>query len=223
MRELAVKSFMFGKTRQNLPIMAHHFGSAGPKVLILGGVHGDEWEGIVAAHGLLKSFYTSFTYRLQLTMVPQFNLDGILHSQRKNAMQVDLNRNLPTNDWTSNVSEERYFPGESANSEPENQALVQWLETHRPQLIISLHSWKPMLNVNGNCRPEAEVLHKLTGYEIVDSIGYPTPGCLGTYCGLERDMPTLTYELEREMPVDLIVNAHVPALLEALKTTEERF
>lgn len=89
--------------------------------------------------------------------------------------------------------------------------------------MISLHSWNPLLNVNGGCKPEAEVIASLTRYKIEESIGYPTPGCLGTYCGLERDMPTLTYELQRDMKPKEILNQHVPAILEALKVTEERF
>ena len=72
---------------------------------------------------------------------------------------------------------------------------VSWLTTLAPAFILSLHSWKPLLNVNGACRPEAEAIASRTGYIIEESIGYPTPGCLGTYTGLERAIPTLTYEI----------------------------
>ena len=217
-----MNSFIFGHTVNNLPITAYNFGSSGPRVLILGGVHGDEIEGVWAASALLNRFAINFSFRLQLTICPLFNYEGVLLRQRKNPNSVDLNRNLPTNDWTSDVAQEKYHPGAEANSEPENQALVQWLEENNPSLIISLHSWKPLLNTNGNCKSEAEIISKLTGYEIHDSIGYPTPGCLGTYTGLERDMPTITYELERGMDVKPILKTHVPAILEALKVTEER-
>ena len=217
-----MKSFKFGNTSEGLPIMAERYGSQGPRVLILGGVHGDEWEGIVAAKALQNRFIESFTYKLQLTLVPIFNFDGALKGQRKNANGVDLNRNLPTNDWTADVKEERYFPGPEANSEPENQALVAWLAENKPHLVISLHSWKPLININGRCIEEAEVIAKMTHYEIKDSIGYPTPGCLGTYCGLERDMPTITYEIERNLAPKQIIAKHIPAILEALKVTEER-
>ncbi|MCB0422733.1 MAG: DUF2817 domain-containing protein [Bdellovibrionales bacterium] len=218
-----MKSFMFGQSSLGLPILGYQFGNAGPRVLILGGVHGNEWEGIVAAQGLLKRFFESFTYSLDLTIVPVFNPDGAMHGQRKNANGVDLNRNLPTNDWTAEVAKEDYYPGIEPNSEPENQALTRWVQEKKPQLVISLHSWNPLLNVNGGCKPEAEVIASLTRYKIEESIGYPTPGCLGTYCGLERDMPTLTYELQRDMKPKEILNQHVPAILEALKVTEERF
>jgi len=215
-----VKSDIFGHTRQQLPIITYNFGNLGPRVLILGGVHGDEWEGVVAAKVLLNRFAQGSLPRLQVTLVPILNLDGVLTCQRKNSAGVDLNRNLPTQDWTSEVSSDRYSPGTSANSEPENQSLTKWLEENKPRLVLSLHSWKPLLNTNGNCTEVAQVISKHTGYEIKDSIGYPTPGCLGTYCGLEREMPTLTYELERGLQPNKIVTIHVPAILEALKVVE---
>lgn len=218
-----MKSFIFSKSVNQLPIIGHNFGNNGPKVLVLGGVHGNEWEGVFAAKALLGKFMEAFTYKLQLTIVPEFNVDGILAGQRKNANSIDLNRNLPTNDWTPDVAKDDYNPGPEPCSEPENQGLVTWLKEHKPQFVLTLHSWKPVLNTNGNCKPEAETIASLTNYEIVDSIGYPTPGCLGTYCGLERDMPTLTYEIERNIDSKIIIQKHIPAILEALKTTEKRF
>lgn len=216
-------TFQFGQTATHLPILAHRFGRSGPQVLILGGVHGNEPEGVIAALGLVQKFIQAYTYKLRTTLVPMFNLDGILAQNRRNARGVDLNRNLPTKDWTREVKEEKYFPGTEPNSEPENKALVSWIDEHKPNLIISLHSWHPLLNINGNCRPEAEILARLTGYEIKEDIGYPTPGCLGTYCGLERDIPTLTYEIARGLDHEPILGVHVKALLEALKVTEGRF
>jgi murein peptide amidase A len=217
-----MQTFLFGKSRGGLPLTAYRFGSIGPKVLVLGGVHGDEIEGVIAAQGLLNRFIESFPYRLQLTLVPMFNMDGVLRRTRSNAAGIDLNRNLPTKDWTSDVANPRYFPGKQANSEPENQALVSYLETERPTFILSLHSWKPMLNINGNCRREAEEIAKHTGYIIEETIGYPTPGCLGTYSGLEREMPTITYEIERGLNDQAILDIHVPAICEALKVVEQR-
>jgi protein MpaA len=98
--EKKVKSFVFGHTEQGLPIPAYHFGASGPNVLVLGGVHGDEVEGVIASYGLLNRFSKAYSYRLQIDLVPMFNLDGVINKQRTNYNQIDLNRNLPTNDWT---------------------------------------------------------------------------------------------------------------------------
>jgi protein MpaA len=215
-------SFIFGKTTTELPIVGYRFGNQGPKVLIIGGVHGDEIEGVWAANGLLSAVADHFDFRIQLTLVPMFNLDGVLARDRRNSNKIDLNRNLPTNDWSSDVASERYFPGLKANSESENQALVRYLESNeKPSLIVSLHSWKPMLNINGNCRSVAEAICATTGDIIEESIGYPTPGCLGTYAGLERAIPTLTYEIERGLDQASILRVHVPALLNGLRFIEK--
>jgi len=219
---LDIKSFIFGYSSSNLPIPAYRFGSGGHEVLILGGVHGDEAEGVVAAHGLLNIFAKDFLLNLTLTLVPMFNIDGVVAKQRKNSNNVDLNRNLATKDWTAEVSEEKYHPGKAPNSEPENQALVKFIKDSHLRFVLSLHSWNPLLNVNGDCLGEAKVLEKLTGYEIKDSIGYPTPGCLGTYCGLERNIPTLTYEIKRGSSIKEILQTHPSAIIEALKITEGR-
>jgi protein MpaA len=217
-----MKSFIFGITSTGLPIPAYRFGSSGPRVLILGGVHGDEIEGVWAGYSLLKTFAEKFPLQIQLTLVPAFNLDGVLARNRRNGRGVDLNRNLATKDWSDVVATERYHPGPRAGSEPENRALAKFLDEEKPQFILSLHSWKPMLNINGNCRAEAEAIAKSTGYVIEETIGYPTPGCLGTYAGLERETPTLTYEIERGLDQESVLKIHVPAILEALKVSERR-
>ena len=215
------KSYHFGDTRMGLSISAYSFGHKGPEVLILGGVHGDETEGVIAANGLLRVFDQSFPFQLKVTLVPMFNLDGILKNQRRNAHNVDLNRNLPTTDWSPEAIKERYNPGPFAGSEPENQALIKYLKDKKPIFIITLHSWEnPMLNTNGDCQAVAKTISAHTKYKITSDIGYPTPGSLGCYCGLERQIPTITYELERGLCSKTILKNHVPAILEGLKVLE---
>jgi protein MpaA len=77
------------------------------------------------------------------------------------------------------------------------------------------------LNINGNCLPQAQAIAHLTGYKIDADIGYPTPGCLGTYAGIERNWPTLTYEIERGLGIDKILSIHTPAVMKALQLMEE--
>lgn len=215
-----MESTIFGLSRLQIPIPCWNFGKQGPRVLLLGGVHGDEPEGVTAAHGILSHFLSNFDYRLKLTLVPMLNADGVILHQRTNGAGVDLNRNLPTKDWTSEARAPRYNPGEKAGSEPENQAITKFIEIEKPQLIISFHSWEPMINVNGDCKGEADIIAKLTGYRVTDDIGYPTPGSLGTYAGQERKIPTITYEIQREMPLNQVIANHVRPALEALRYTE---
>ncbi|MEN0057947.1 MAG: succinylglutamate desuccinylase/aspartoacylase family protein [Bdellovibrio sp.] len=215
-----MKTSIFTYTSKGLPVLAYEFQNGGPEVLILGGVHGDEIEGVIASQALLNSFMQGFPFKLNVTLVPQFNLEGVVFKTRGNGRGVDLNRNLPTKDWSPEVKTPRYHPGTAPGSEKENEGLIQYIENKKPVFILSLHSWHPVLNVNGDCRQVAEVLAQHTGYKIDDDIGYPTPGCLGTFTGLERQIPTLTYEIERGLVAEKILEIHVPAILESLKTLE---
>jgi protein MpaA len=213
---------IFSKTSLGLPVIAYEFFNGGPEVLILGAVHGDEIEGSIATQKLLESFMLHFPYKLNLTLVPFFNTEGVLLRTRGNARGIDLNRNLPTQDWSPEIKTPRYNPGPKALSEPENLGLVNYIEQKKPKLILSLHSWHPVLNVNGNCLEFATVLQEHTGYKIDSEIGYSTPGCLGTYAGLERNCPTLTYEFERGLAPEKILEIHVPAILAALHVCESK-
>jgi len=216
-----MEMFKFGETVLGLPIHGYRFkaptATEGAKahVLVIGGVHGDEPEGVVAGRTLLEIFRTKFDLDLNLTLVPEFNPEGVLLKTRGNSNGVDLHRHLPTRDWSPIAATKRYHPGPSPLSEKENQALVEWLKHHPVQLIISLHSWKPMLNTNGEI-PEAQIISKMTGYVIEPDIGYPTPGSLGTYAGHENKIPTLTYEIERDITFDKILKTPVPAIIAGL-------
>ena len=217
-----LKTKIFATSSQGLPIISYLFGSTGPVVLILGGVHGDEPEGNYIALGLLKKWMSHFPYKLQIHLVPCFNIEGSLTAQRANANQVDLNRNLPTKNWTPQFEKKRYHPGPKACSETENKKLVEWIDNNPVKLIISLHSWNPMINTNGSCQPESEIIANAIGYKLTDDIGYPTPGSLGDYCGLERNIPVITYEAKRGDSIKAALNKHVPAIEKALFETEKR-
>ncbi len=227
-----MKMINLGFTKLGLPIHAYHFLPAKmqptdsitnnlAKALVIGGVHGDEPEGVVASRGLLEQFRQNYSLQLDLILIPEMNPEGVLLKTRGNSNKVDLNRNLPTKDWSPVAATERYHPGPSPESEAENKILVRLINDYKPHVIFSLHSWKPMLNING-LLPEADVISKITGYIIDPDIGYPTPGSLGTYAGHEKKIPTLTYEVERDISFDQIIKIHVPAIIEGLKVSQNR-
>lgn len=220
-----MKTYIFGQTLLNKPIIAHEWGEKNhPHLFVLGTVHGDEVEGTTAAWGLLQKLIEApLNLNIRLTVVPILNADGCLAKTRQNSRGVDLNRNLPTKDWTQEFEKVRYYPGKTKNSEPENQALVKFIEDQKPQFIISLHSWKPMLNTNGDCSGVAEAIAEVCKYNIEPDIGYPTPGSLGAYAADDRQIPTITYEIERDMDQQAIIDLHVPALLAGIKAFDQRY
>lgn len=221
-----MRIYQFGQTAKNLPIFAYEFGVHDTNhVLILGGVHGDEIEGVITARDLLSRLMKNASHfdRMKVTLVPELNPEGVLHKTRGNLNGVDLNRNLPTRDWSPEVKTPRYHPGSSPMSEPENQALCAFIEEHSLKFILSLHSWNPMLNINGDCLEEAEILAASTGYRIDRDIGYPTPGSLGTYGATENGIPTITYEIERGQKQEDILKMHPPAIWKLLEYLNQKF
>lgn len=190
---------ILGYSHEQRPIELHRPCQGSVDLLVIAGVHGDEPEG----YGLLDRFLASHLWRslvgkASLWLIPRANPDGCALAQRWNARGVDLNRNLPTQDWTPEICGPRYTPGPSAGSEIETRKLMDGIERISPRAIFSLHSQtEPCVNYNGPCHTLARVMAACNGYPVTDDIGYPTPGSLGTWAGLERQIPTITLEIER--------------------------
>jgi protein MpaA len=162
---------------------------------ILGAVHGDEVEGAHLASELFKWLSETSEVDMPIIIVPVVNVDGFKEKNRVNANGVDLNRNLPSNQWTAEAREPKYFPGTAPLSEPENKFLVNLFEKYPPRFIISFHSWYPVINYNGACKEVAEFLASFNSYPIeADFLTHPTPGSLGEYGPQHLKIPVLTFE-----------------------------
>lgn len=174
-------------------------------LLLIGGVHGDEPEGVALAEGLLAWLKSQTQIQRPWILIPCLNIDGYLARTRTNGAGVDLNRNYPSSNWSPEAKSERYFPGTSAGSEPETQALVHLIRQVEPELIIHFHSWEPMIVLTGPSHlPEAKWLADSCGYKIEDNIGYPTPGSLSHYGWHDNHIPVICIE-ERDKLPDLSV------------------
>jgi murein peptide amidase A len=162
---------------------------------LLAGVHGDEVEGVYVLNQLMEWLKENDDVEGPFIIIPILNIDGYRTGTRTNAHGIDLNRNLPASNWTDKEREKRYNPGSSPLSEPENIFLDKLFQKYPPKFILTFHSWKPMLNFNGECREVAEFLEKHNGYPVCDSIdGHPTPGSLGHYSVEKYECPVLTFE-----------------------------
>ncbi len=164
--------------------------------LFVGGVHGDEPEGVRLAEDFLlwlKSHSTEQDH--PWILIPCLNPDGFHSKQRTNSQGVDLNRNFPSTDWVSSSEKNRYYPGPTPASEPEVKALSQLIQDIKPQAIFHFHSWKPCVVYTGEPgKPYAEILTQGNNYDCHPDIGYPTPGSLGQYGWLEHQIPVICLE-----------------------------
>ncbi len=169
------------------------------QVLIIGVFHGDEPQGKFLIEEYLKENDNS-----QMLFIPCLNPDGMSLNIRQNSNKVDLNRNFPTKNWI--LSEDRdYFGGNEPASEVETRFMVEILEEYKPKFILTLHSPYCVVNYDGDALEYAEEISKIIGYPVQSDIGYPTPGSFGTYCGIEREIPTITLELDETVDVKTLV------------------
>ncbi len=166
------------------------------KILILGGIHGDEPESVDFTSSLwwaLESI-TADSLNCLIRMVDCANLDGYLAKSRRNARGIDLNRNFPTLDFVVGDSLSRYYGGREPLSEPETQAIVKLIEDFRPDLIVALHAPLNCVNFDGPAEAEAARLAELLNLPLVIDLGYATRGSLGGYYGRERNQKVITLE-----------------------------
>ena len=202
-------------TNDVLPANAPKF-----KVLLLGGIHGDEhasvalaFDWIARSRGVQAQAMPRATKTGKPTIsdvawrfVPLLNPDGLLHapSTRVNAHGVDLNRNFPTADWARDARpywiqrtrrDPRRFPGPQPLSEPESRWLLEQIDQFHPDLIVSVHAPYGLLDFDGP--PPAP---RRLGSLQLDPVGV-YPGSLGNYGGLVKNVPVMTLELKNARAV----------------------
>ena len=170
-------------------------------ILVIGVFHGEEPQG-----KYLIEKYSGLG--VNLLFIPCLNPDGMAENKRTNANGVDLNRNYPTKNWKL-TEKDQYFGGEKPASEIETQFVIDVINEYKPELILTLHAPYKIVNYDGPAKEVSEKISEIIGYPVEPSIGYPTPGSFGTYCGVERNIPTITLELDEECSVeDLVEPVH---------------
>jgi protein MpaA len=172
----------------------------------MGGVHGDEPEGVEVSQRLEVAFKTHWSHQYTHVTSPypwiafahQVNPDGLTQRTRVNANGVDLNRNYPTQNWQAQATETHFPPGPYPASEPETRATVRLIRCLQPRHILTLHAPLYCVNYDGpdfETLPWAEAVAHAIDYPLEASIGYPTLGSFGTYWGVERGVSVMTLEL----------------------------
>lgn len=165
------------------------------KVLVIGCMHGDEPQGEYLINEYLKD--NSDT---KISFIPCLNPDGVKAQTRVNSNGVDLNRNFPTKNWEL-TEKNNFYGGNEPASEIETQFLISVIEEFKPELILTLHAPYKVVNYDGNALDIANKISEIIKYPVEASIGYPTPGSFGTWAGIDRNIPTITLELDEEIEV----------------------
>lgn len=173
-----------------------------PPILLIGGVHGDEPEGVALAEATLGWLKTQDAATVSpWVLIPRLNPDGLEKNQRVNGHGVDLNRNYPSSNWSEEHKQDRYYPGPKPGSEPEIKAIVNLIKKIQPRIIIHCHSWEPCIVVTGEAGlADGQLLSQSSGYKLVEDIGYPTPGSLSHFGWHDLKIPVICIEEQEHTP-----------------------
>lgn len=185
--------------RRDIAAKAGSTGKA-PRVLVIGGIHGDELTSVSIVFRWLDWIADSNAARYTWRVIPLANPDGLMirPSTRTNGRGVDLNRNFPTPDWDKDAQnywvqrtgrDPRRYPGKTAGSEIETRWLAKEIEDFKPDLIVSVHAPYNLLDYDG---PAPQPLR--FGRLALNRLGV-YPGSLGNYGGLHKSVPVITIEL----------------------------
>ena len=209
-----------GRSVQGRPITLATFPGVGQPVFILGGIHGNEPTSAVVARKLIHhlELHPHEGGGPTVVILAEANPDGLLTGRRTNANGVDVNRNFPAHNWRP-FKHPLFDNGPSPASEPETQAILSAIEGLRPGRIVSIHSIdgsKHCNNYDGPAEWLASLMSRFNGYPVRPTMGYPTPGSLGSWAGIDRKIPIVTLELPRNVDGETAWEQNRDALLAAI-------
>ncbi|OHA89405.1 MAG: hypothetical protein A2653_02070 [Candidatus Zambryskibacteria bacterium RIFCSPHIGHO2_01_FULL_43_25] len=158
---------IIGKSIAGRDITAYHYGTGTAEILFVGGIHGGySWNTALVAYeamDYLKANPNIIPENVKATVIPVLNPDGlqkvvgtstvkfaqadVSSSQevqifgRFNANDVDLNRNFDC-DWQKDGKwqSKTVSGGSEAFSEPESQAVKNYIETRNPKAVVVWYS-----------------------------------------------------------------------------------
>jgi protein MpaA len=198
---------VIGHSRQGRAIKAVHTGNpAGPRVLIVGCIHGNE----CAARALITPLVAA-RLDADLWIIPTLNPDGMRRGTRQNAAGVDLNRNWKRWWVRSGRPWSTFYSGPSAFSEPETRVGRVFIGKIRPQVTIWYHQHMNLVWASGTSTATGQVYARAVG------MGLRTDDTIrGTASGWQRrvfaDAPAFVVELPAGAMSAGARGAHVRAI-----------
>ena len=127
-------------------------------------------------------------------LLPAVNPDGVARGHKNSARDVDLNRNFPARSFVTEHAP-GYFPGPAPLSEPETRVIADLVAREPIGAVVAVHAPFACVNYDGPAAPWAQAVAAACGWPPRGDIGYPTPGSLGAWLGIDRGLPVLTLEL----------------------------
>lgn len=188
----AAYSLPAGRSVEGRAIDVHVRGSGAHTVLLLSTIHGDEAAGTPLLQALLEHAESAPEWLDGCTVIvlPVANPDGYAAGTRHNAHGVDLNRN-----FASANRSDREAHGPFPLSEPEARFLARLIAEQMPDRIVSFHQPLSLIDWDG---PGEAVARAMAREGSLPAKRYRSqPGSLGSYAGLDLEIPVITVEFPR--------------------------
>lgn len=208
-----------GHSVQGRPILCHIFGTGPRTLFIKASIHGTEGAGTPITGRLIQWLDANpdAWKHCRILVMPVANPDGLAALKRFNANGVDLNRNFPA----GNREDKARF-GYTALSEPESQALHNFILRSQPDVIVAIHQPLNCVDYDGPVPAGALAarLSSTTGLP-VEKLG-ARPGSLGAWFGETLQRPILTLELPRSLTEDpdKLWSTYGPGLIDLIQHPE---
>lgn len=140
-RPAVVEVRTIGRSVRGRPIRAWRLGEPGERrIVLVSTMHGDEPH----TRWILEALRDGRPVRgVDLWVIPTYNPDGLARGTRRNARDVDLNRNFPHR-WKDLDGD--HESGRRPGSEPETRAVMSFLEEVDPKRVVSFH--QPLVGVD---------------------------------------------------------------------------
>ena len=151
-----------GHSVQHRPIRLVHIAGPGPRVLVVGCIHGNEPAGIAVVRAL-----EHVHPQVDLWLVPVLNPDGLAAGTRQNAHGVDLNRNFPSLWQHFGRPGSTYYSGPRPFSEPESRAARALVLRIHPQVTIWFHQHMNLVWAYGRSTAAGRRYARLAGMRLL--------------------------------------------------------
>lgn len=222
---------VIGRSVQNRPIEVYRFGNGAKKRMIIAGIHGGgEGNTIALADQLIAHLRQTpqavphgYTLYILRSLNPDGEVLGNVPEGRPNANGVDLNRNFDVG-WEADLkgngcSSTPGTAGTGPGSEPETQALKEFLRSSQVEVLISYHSAYLGIFPSGDpTHPEsarlAEAIHDINNYPYPPvRNGCEYTGTLVDWAASNGVIAAADVELNSDVDTELETNLRVLSLL----------